>query len=233
MARLPAIGATICTPHRDKEELRGALSDLRVGHAFDNTAEHELYWKLGAIIGQWLSEQQRLEVSAVAKAFLSIAKDLSEVSRLLGGIEAGLHSDFEIAVAHRTAEYLALDPTVGSLAKAQELVSSFQQDAARIAHVCMVAYVDLPDSTGERGRRALDWYDDFTALLLNIASKGGVEPTLGKDRSNRARTGWLLEAALALERFFPAAMRSPSAEACAKRLERSRRNTKRQKSPAR
>lgn len=235
MARLPASGATIASPLRGKGELHRVLSDLDVGHEFDAIAVHELYWKLGEIIGQWMSEQQRLEVSPVAKALLSTAKNLSEVSLLLGGLETGLHTDLEIAVASCTAKYLALDPAVGSLAKAEELISSFQQDAARMAHVCMVAHADLPDRPGERGRRALDWYDDFTALLLDIANKGGVKPTLRKDRGTRARSGWLFEAAQALETFLYPEMRSPSAEARGKRLERSQRrlrDAKRQKSLA-
>jgi hypothetical protein len=223
MARLPASGATIASPLRDKEELQRVLADLQVGHVFDEGAVHELYWKLGAIIGQWMSEHLRLEVSPVARALLSTAKNLSEVSVLLGGIETGIHSNLEIAVASRAAKYLALDPTVGSLAKAQELISSFQQDAVRIAHVCMVARADLPDHPGDRGRRVLDWYDEFTALLLNVAKEGDVKPAMRKDRVTRARSGWLFEAAQALESFLYPEMRSPSPEACGKRLERSRR----------
>jgi hypothetical protein len=236
MVRLPASGARIATPHRNEGELHRVLSDLRVGHSFDTTTVHELYWRFGAVIGYWLSEQQRMEVSPIAKALLSMAQNLSEISLLLAGTETGLHSDFEIAVASRAAQALALDPSVGSLAKAQELISSFQQDAARIAHVCMVALADLPDRSGERGRRPLDWYDDFLALLLDIAEKGGVEPTLRKDRITSARSGWLFEAAQALESFLYPEMRSPTPEACGKRLERSRRrlrDTKRQKSPTR
>jgi hypothetical protein len=145
-------------------DLRRVLSDLRIGHAFDMTAVHEIYLQLGEIIGRWMSEQQRLEVSPVGKALLSTAKSLNEVSALLGGLKPGIHSDLEIAVASRTVEYLAMDPTVGSLDKARELVSAFQRDDARVAHVCMVARADLPDGPGERGRRALNWYDDFTAL---------------------------------------------------------------------
>lgn len=170
MTRLPTTGASIASPCRNEGQLRRVLSDLRVEYAFDAAAVHELYWKFGAIIGQWMSEQQRLEVSPVASALLSTAKNLSEVSVLLGGIETGIHSDVEIAVASHAVEYLALDPTVGSRAKAQQLISSFRQDAARMAHVCMVARAALPDLPGERGRPALDWYDDFTALLLDVAN---------------------------------------------------------------
>jgi hypothetical protein len=221
MARLLTSGASVVSPYRDEGDLCRALSDLRIGHAFDGAAIHAVYWKLGAIIGQWMSEQQRLEVSAVGKALLSAAGNLNEVSTLLGGLETGIHSDLEIAVASRTAEYLAMDPTVGSLDKARAFVSRFQRDTVRMAHVCMVARAGLPDRPGERGRRALDWYDDFTALLLDVADTADVKPILRKDRISGARSGWLFEAAEALESFLYPEMRSPSPEACGKRLERS------------
>jgi hypothetical protein len=236
MVRLPASGARIATPRRNEGELHRVLSELRVGHSFDATTVHELYWKFGTVIGQWLSEQQRMEVSPIAKALLSTAKNLSEASLLLSGIETGFHSDLEIAVASRAVQYLALDPSVGSVEKAQKHISLFQQDAARIAHVCMVALADLPDRSGERGRPPLDWYNNFVALLLRIAEKAGVEPTLRKDRITGVRSGWLFEAAQALESFLYPEMRSPNPEACGKRLERSRRrlrDAKRQKSRAR
>jgi hypothetical protein len=180
-----------------------------------------VYWKLGAIIGQWMSERSRLETSSVAKALLTTAKNLGEASVLLGGLETGLHSDLEIAVASRATEYLAMDPGVGSVSKAQELIASFHREAARIAHVLMVARADLPDQGSEAGRRALLWYDDFTAFLLDIAHRAGVEPTLRKDRITGVRSGWLFEAAQALESFFWQEMRSPSPEACGSRLDRS------------
>jgi hypothetical protein len=221
MARLSTSGASVASPYRGEGELPRVLSDLHVGHAFDATAIHQLYLKLGTIIGQWMSEQQRLEVSVVGKALLCTAKNLSEASALLGGLETGIHSDLEIAAASHVVECLAMDPTVGSLGKAEELVSSFQRDAARMAHVCMVARAGLPDRPGERGRRALDWYDDFTTLLLDAAGTADVEPTLRKNRDSGVRGDWLFEAAQALESFLYPEMRSPSPEACGKRLERS------------
>jgi hypothetical protein len=78
-----------------------------------------------------LREQERLEVSPVADAFRSIANNLSEVSRLLGGLETGIRSDLEIAVASRVANLLSMDPTVGSQS-AQELLRSFRAEADRI-----------------------------------------------------------------------------------------------------
>jgi hypothetical protein len=223
MTRLRTSGVTIATPHRGEGELHRVLSELHVGDAFDAAAVHDLYSKLGAIIGQWMSEQQRLEASSVAGSLLLTARSLNEASLVLGGFETGFHSDLEIAVASRIAKYLALDPRVSSLAKAQEVISSFRQEAARIAHVCMVARADLPDRPGERGRRALHWYDDFTALLLEVAKEADLKPTFRKDRGTGARSGWLFEGAQALESFLYPEMRSPSPEACGKRLERSQR----------
>jgi hypothetical protein len=223
MARLATRGATVASPLNDEGEFQRVLFDLHVAHAFDPAAIHELYLNLGSIIGRWMSEQQRLEVSAVGKALLSTAKNLNEVAALLGGLQTGIHSDLEIDVTSRIVEYLAMDPAVGSRNKARELVSAFRRDARRMAHVSLVARADLPDQAGERGRRALDWYDDFTALLLDMANMAGVKPTMRKDRSSGARSGWLFEAAQALESFLYPEMRSPSPEACGKRLERSQR----------
>jgi hypothetical protein len=71
-----------------------------------------------------------------------------------------------------------------------------------------------------------EWYDEFTALLLEVADTAGVEPRLGKDGISGAWVGWLLGAAQALEAFLDPQMRSPSAEACGKRLERSKKRLK-------
>ena len=105
-----------------------------------------------------------------------------------------------------------------------------------MAHVCVVARAGLPGQPVERGRPALDWYDDFTTLLLEVAKKGDLEATLRTDRTTGARSGWLFDAARTFEMFLYPDMRSPSAEACFKRLERSLRRLrtpKRQKGPRR
>jgi hypothetical protein len=104
------------------------------------------------------------------------------------------------------------------------MLRSFCEEADHIAHVCLVAATDLPQTPGKRGWPALFWHDEFTALLLDIACKAGIAPTHGKDRITRKRTGWLVEAAKALETFLPRDMRSPDVETCGKRLERSLQN---------
>jgi hypothetical protein len=231
MGRMPAKGAATSTPFGSKDELQRVLVDLGVGESFDVAAIDRVYSRLGQIIGSCDQERNRLEVATVAKALSTAANHLSEISKIFSGLETGLRDMVEISVASEIADLLALDPTVGSLSKAHQILSAFQQEAARMAHVCTIAHAALPDQPGERGRRPIDWYDDFTALLLEIAERGGITPTLRKDRTTGLRSGWLLDAARALEAFLDwkigderlssHVMRSPSLEACGKRLERS------------
>ena len=122
MTRLATSGARIEPPRRDEGELERVLCDLGLAQVLAEATVHELYWKFGEIIGQWSKERERLEVSPVAKALLSMANNLSEVSRLVAGLETGIRSDLEIAVASRVANLLSIDPTVGSQSKAQELL---------------------------------------------------------------------------------------------------------------
>ena len=47
-------------------------------------------------------------------------------------------------------------------------------------------------STRSTRTSLLDWYDDFTELLLEMADRAGIVPTLRKDRKTSVRSGWLL-----------------------------------------
>jgi hypothetical protein len=233
MVRFVPIGSGIASPLRDEAELRCTLAELRVSDYLDEAAIHEIYLRLGVIIGKWLSEQERVEVDPVAKTLLRMARNLSEVSHLMSGLDAGLRNSFEITAASQVTKYLALEPTVGSVGKAQKLMLSLRRQADQVSHVCMVGYVDLSQKTGKRGRLASEWYDDFTALLLELAAMAGIKSKNNKDRNTKKRSGWLFDAATALEPFFYREMRSPSAEACGKRLERSGKALTRQKPSAR
>jgi hypothetical protein len=226
------------TPCREESELKCVLSELCPGTIFDDDAVHQLYTTLASLVGGWLSEQARLETSPVKNALLTMAKNLGEASALLSGLETGVRSDIEIAIASRVQNLMALNPTIGSLDSARALLGSFRRDAISISLTCMVAAADLPSHPEKRGRKAKDWYDSFTTLLLSIAEKAGIRPTLYKDREAEYEppVGWLLDAARELETFLPAEMRSPSDVARYKRLERSKDNlgkTRRQNSPSR
>ena len=107
------------------------------------------------------------------------------------------------------------------------MIDRFRHDATSLAHACLVAAHELDQEEGQRGRPRGIWYDNFTALLLEIAEAAHVQPSLGKDRVSGERVGWLMDAAEALETFLDPHMRSPSKEARSKRLERSVRTLRR------
>ena len=222
MARVPPRGATIASPHRNKAEFKHVLCGLCPGHIFEGSVTDALYMKLATVIGRWFAETYRVEVSQTAGALLSTGRLLDECVQTLSGLETGIRSAADIEVTSRVATILALDPHIGSIDKAKEILVSFQSDAGRIAHACLVAAAELATQAGKPGRPKMEWYNDFTTLLLKIATEAGIKADLQKDRIDGARSGWLFDAAQAFETFLDPAMQSGTPEACFKRLERSK-----------
>jgi hypothetical protein len=138
------------TPCREETELGRVLSELCPGIAFDEAVVHHYYVTLASLIGGWLSEQGRLETSPLKKTLLTLAKDLSAASVLLSGLETGLRTDLEIEITSRVQKLMALDPTIGPLAR--DRLSSFRRDADCISHACLIAAFDLPSGPEKRGR---------------------------------------------------------------------------------
>ena len=228
MARLPASGATVATPARSNADLRRILVELCPGAQFNASVTGEIYGRLGRIIGRWSAEEDRLDIAPLIKTFEAMGNELAKAGKILSGHQTGLHEIQDIRIVSQLGMILALDPEVGSPGKAEKLIASFRGDAAKLAQACLVAARDLKLSVvGKSGAPQQDWYDEFTVLLLQVAGTAGVEPRLSKNRVSDARGGWLFDAAQALETFLDSKMRSPSAEACGKRLERSQTRLKR------
>jgi hypothetical protein len=198
------------------------LAQLCPDWKFSESDIREFYGRLAEVIGQWSAEDNRLDISPLAKTFTAMGQELKKVAEILSGRETGLHEIHDFAIVSQLAMILALDPEVGSRQQADKLIASFRGDAAKLAHACIVAARDLKRRVGKSGRPQAEWHDEFTALLLEVAKTVGVKPRLSKERISYAWVGWLLDAAQALEAFLDPQMRSPSAEACGKRLERSK-----------
>ena len=225
MAFLPRLGVGIVSPWRDQTELRQVLSDLCGGYAFDDVSIQKYYFALSGIIDAWWSEKERLEAEPVAKLLRASARNLSAVAPLLAGRETGFRNDTEIAVTTRVLEIMSMNPAIGSQEAAQELLRSFRQNSELIAHVFHVVAADLPTHAEKRGAKKKSWYDNFTALLLDIAEQTDIKPTLyNRGSDNKSLKGWLLDASRLLETFLPKEMRSTSDQGRYKRLERSKAN---------
>lgn len=223
MARLPTSGATVATPARGKADLRKVLLELCPDAQFCASDTNEVYRRLARIIGRWSAEEDRLDIAPLIKTFDAMGKELNKAAKILSGHETGLREIHDIKIVSQLAEILAMDPEVGSRAQADQLITSFRDDAARMAHACLVAARDLKLSVvGKSGAPPQNWHDEFTALLLKVARIAGLAPRLNKNRISGAPGGWLLDAARTMETFLDPRMRSSSAQACFKRLERSK-----------
>jgi hypothetical protein len=235
MARLPISGVTISTPFLDgpnpralnESDLREALSEICPQNVFTPEAVKAIYSELRLILGLWCAEQDRLDISKLARAISGFANDLDAIATTLSALETGLHHRLDMEIVYQLQTALALNPEIGSRERAVDLLSSFQKDAARVAHASLIAVAGLKEQVGERGRPQLEWHDEFTKLLQKIAKAAGINPQLWKDRDDGNWQGWLFEAAQKLEMFFSPEMQSPSREAAGKRLERSRDRLKR------
>src|SRR6202140_307665 len=190
MARLPISGSTSCTPLRSKAEFGHVLAQLCPDGKFSESDIGEFYGRLKQIIGQWSAEDNRLDIAPLAKTFTAMGKELKKIAEILSGHEMGRREIHDIAIVSQLATILALDPEVGSRQQADQLIASFRGDAAKMAHACLVAAGDYKRQVGKSGRPPPEWYDEFTALLLEVAETAGVEPRLNKDRISGERGGW-------------------------------------------
>ena len=231
MARLPPSGVAIATPYQDapiprvlaEADLRKVLIGLCPDAVFGVADVSEIYFDLQRLLGCWHAQQGRPDTASLAADLTKLADHLDSVVASLGSIEDGLHEIQDIEVVTKLVNVLLeSEATWESHREPQAFVSSFRSDAIKVLNACRRGAVDFKQYTGKSGRPKLDWYDDFKTLLIRVARLGGIEPTLGKDRISSERTGWLVEAAQALESFLDPAMRSPDAESCGKRLERAR-----------
>jgi hypothetical protein len=222
MKRLPIRGFSLAVLELDEGELKRVLGELGAAVAFNDSAIKDLHTRLAAIHGRWWAERAAKEASPVVKALGNLVDDLTEVTTYLSSHDAGMHSAVEIETTSQIVCALERNEVVESVEAAHDLIDRFKGETAKLQGACLTALADLAAPSVQNGRDALGWYDDFAEVLLGIAKKIGVEPALGKDRITGERSGWLFQAARALERFFPSYMRSQSPEACGKRLERSR-----------
>jgi hypothetical protein len=231
MKRLPITDTSLASLQLDEAELKQVVNELGAAAAYDDSGIHDLHTRLAAIHGRWWAERGAKETAPVVNALGKLASHLAKITELLSGHDTGLHNPVVIETTSQIVCALARNTAVSSVDAARGLIETFKRDAAKVQDACSTAFADLTAPSPKEGRDRFGWYDEFTEVLLEIAGKVGIKPALGKDRTSGKRNGWLFDAALALERFFPSYMRSWSPEACGKRLERSRKhllNTHRQ-----
>ena len=99
------------------------------------------------------------------------------------GRQTGFRQSDEIEVAHRIREVLSKNPEIKI--DADEFLRNSCDRSGTISDACLIAARDLDLNKGEAGKKTTDWFDDFTRVLINLAVKNDIRPTIENDR----RTG--------------------------------------------
>ena len=235
MVRIPAQGAQLEMPPALPEHLNHVVEPLNMTFGLNITFEpdmqKEIFFALSAVRGRYAQERDRPDIADVVARLRKLKAALDTATGILSALQPGFsQTDEKTRVAVGTLiELLAINPEVGSPAKAHETIAAFLTLSDYLAEACAINVEVLRRIRGEPGRPQYDWYDEFTDLLWAIAHRFGIKPSIETDRITGERKGPFLMLALLMEEFLLPEMRSTGPDACAKRLERSLRRLRRQR----
>ena len=194
---------------------RGSWSQLR------KKAEREICFRLGVALAKWEEPKTALQIKYVVGSLNAHAKRLDKLASLGTITRMGLAHKKNIETSGRLARCLTLNPAIGSIEAAHAYLEDFCDRAGVIASGCRAAATSLQSTKGQSGKSRYGWYDEFTAVLLDVCKQNNIEPTIGFDSSSDEAVGTLSKIAAAFERLLLPKMRSTASEAMVKRLQRS------------
>jgi hypothetical protein len=220
MAKLPRSGVA----YQCLNECECTLPEIMVSlglKPLSKSAERKLRDRLGFALAQWEEPYTAVEVEDVVSSLNAHAKRLDKLAPLAAVAKGGFCGSEDIAVTGQLMKLLKEDTTIGNLEAAYSYFREFCDRAGTIASACRDAATKLGSTVGKDGHPRYDWYDEFTAVLVEICQQNGMEPKVGTDRQSGEPVGRLVEIAAAFERLLLPKMRSPTPQALVKRLQRS------------
>jgi hypothetical protein len=220
MAKLPRTGVAYQCLYEWESTLAEIVADLGL-KPFRKKAEREIRFRLGVALAKWEEPKTALQIKRVVGSLNAQAKRLDEMSSLGTIARMGLAHEQDIETSGRLARCLTSNPAIGSIEAAHAYLEDFCHRASVIASGCRAAATSLQSTKGQSGRSRYGWYDEFTAVLLDVCKQNNIEPTIGFDSSSDEAVGTLSKIAAAFERLLLPKMRSPASEAMVKRLQRS------------
>jgi hypothetical protein len=220
MAKLPRTGVGYQCLYEYDCTLQQVMASLGL-KPLSKKAERKLRDRLGFALAKWEEPYSPIEVKDIVSSLNSYAKGLDKFAPLVAVAKGGFSRSDEIEVACQLAQILSEDSTVGSIEAAHAYLADFWNRAGVIASVCRSAAKKLLLTKGRSGRSPYDWYDEFTAVLLDVCKHNNIDPTVAIDRSSGEPVSGLADVASGFERLLLPIMRSPTPSAMIKRLQRS------------
>jgi hypothetical protein len=219
MAKLPRTGVAYQCLDEREVTLAEIVASLGLKPR-SKKAEREIRNRLGFALAKWDEPYTALQIKDVAGSLNAHAKRLDETAPLGSITRPGFAREPDIAVSGQLVQILASNPAMGSVEAAHEYLRNFCDRTSMMASTCRAAARSLQSRKGQGGKPPYRWYDEFTAVLLDICKQNKIEPTVGIDRISGEPVGTLPKIASAFERLLPPKMRSRKPATMVKRLQR-------------
>ena len=199
MAKLPPTGlGFLCLDERG-----GSLPEIIASlglKPLKRAAERKIRDRLGFALALWEEPYTAIQINDVVRSLNLHAKHLDKVVSLGAIAREGFAQSDELAVSGELVQALKFEPMIGTVDRAHAYLREFCDSAGVIASGCRAAVGRLKAIKGESGKSRYHWYDEFTAVLLDICTLNDIEPTVGLDRVSGKAVGTLSEIASAFER---------------------------------
>jgi hypothetical protein len=227
VAQVVSTGSSFASLYERETSLARVVADLGLP-PLSSSDEAEVRSELGQVIGKGLNKisvtkklnpDAKLQTKDIAGVLRAIARDFRSHEAVLRGRQTGFRQSYEMEAAHRIRQVLSKNSEIKI--DADEFLRDSCDRISAISDACLVAARDLDLNKGEAGKKAFDWFDDFTRALVNLAEKNDIRPTIENDRRTGKPKGRFFGLATGIERLLFPEMRSPSPSALAKRLSRS------------
>ena len=220
MAKLPRTGAAYQYLDERDTTLAKIVSSLGL-KPLSEKAEREFRDRLGLALAKWDEPKTALQIKHVVGSLNAHAKRLDEIALLGAVTRMGFAHAKDIETSGRLARCLTSNPAIGSIEAAHAYLEDFCHRAGVIAWGCRATAMSLQSTKGQSGKSRYDWYDEFTAVLMDVCRQNKIKPTVRIDRISGEPDGTLSKIASAFERVLLPKMRSPNPAAMVKRLQRS------------
>jgi hypothetical protein len=220
MAKLPRTGVAYRSPDEREVTLAEIVASLGL-KPLSKKAEREIRDRLGFALATWDEPYTALQIKDIAGALKAHAKRLDQIAPLGTITRSGFAREHDIAVGGQLIQILASNPAIGSVEAAHEYLRNFCDGVSMMASSCRAAAMSLQSRKGQSGKSRYGWYDEFTAVLLDVCKQNKIEPTVGIDRISGEPVGTLPKIASAFEHLLPPKMRSRKPATMVKRLQRS------------